>query len=234
MKCKLLCFLTLLTLFSCGKISHLGFFTEDQPSGKQDFILEVTINKSNYALPIFTLPIYDFNQGLVIGEIAVDSSNTITLRFDANILGNTGIDTEWNLPNGRPIPFIATDETKVFVFGIGNTNSRIYVSLDNDQTILGLALNIEELPPTKEPGGLNALLPYSLDQYSGVLGLYLGNAPGESGFAFFVNVTAAVQSNQKSLSLGKIQTLNQSPKREVKKVYRHVKEYLKGQDTHLY
>ncbi len=229
MKHILFLFVFSLWISSCGKVSDFSFSIEED-NEKQYFDLMTKVDANSYRLPIFSLPLYDFSKGLVVGDISVSSDNIINMRLQTDVLQGVGMGFDWSLPNGRPIPYILKPETKAFYFQIGQTNSRVYLAFDNDQAVLGLALNISQLPPTQMPGGLNAFVPFAKEKVSGTMGLYLGNEFGQNGFALFIDFSQAVGANTSELA--------NYIKRPSQKAFRHTgamaREYLKDQDLDLY
>ena len=229
MKRILLTILLTTQLFSCGKIQKVEFTIEDQ--NEESFYHLVTkVDKSSYKLPVFSLPLYDFSQGLIVGQMTVTGDNTIDLLLNTSVVDDIDMGIDWKLPNGKPIPYVLKPETKTYNFQIGNSQSQIYLAFEKDQAILGLSLNISQLPPTQVPGGLNAFIPFNNDRLTGTMGLYMGQQVGTSGFALFVDFSSFVNSEKSQL-----ESYVEKPSR---KSFRHsskmAKEYLLRDDLQLY
>ena len=188
----------LITLFtcqilSCGKITSFQFKI-DNLNEESYYHLTTKVNQSNYRLPVFSLPLYDFSVGLIVGEITVSGDNTIDLKLNTNVIDGIDMNIDWKLPNGKPIPYVLKPDTKTYHFQIGNSKSRVYLAFDKEQAILGLSLNISELSPTQVAGGLNTFIPFDREKITGTMGLYLGNQLGTSGFALFIDFSSIVGS----------------------------------------
>lgn len=175
------------TFISCGKVSHVGFEIDDTDEAIF-YEIEIGINSNSYPLPYFSLPLYDFKQGMVVGNIEVNEQNVVSVKLDSLLLEQLDVGRSWALPNGKPAPFLLQGSKRFYDFQIGNTNSRVYLTLDGEIAVFGLALNIASLKPTNHVGGFNALVPFSRDEVNGSVGLYFGNKEGQSGFAIFVDI----------------------------------------------
>nr|HRO68274.1 hypothetical protein [Pseudobdellovibrionaceae bacterium] len=95
------------------------------------------------------------------------------------------------LPNGTLIPVAGVDRNKWVTISVGSS-SRVYLNFDQAQSsaVLGVALGIDALTTGVIA---NVLIPFNSNNVSGLAGIYSGAMAGQSGFAFFLNMSGVIQ-----------------------------------------
>ena len=98
------------------------------------------------------------------------------------------------LPNGSNLPLAGIDENNTMVeLEISQINSKIYLALDRDTTIVGFAIAIKEFDVMKDYiGGANIFLGFNIRDVLGMVGLFTGKDEGQSGLGIFVDLSSVI------------------------------------------
>lgn len=98
------------------------------------------------------------------------------------------------LPNGEDLPIGSTTEhSQMYELSIPQINSKIYIGLGKDMTILGFAIAIKEFDIIGDSiNGANVFLGFNIKGVQGNAGLFTGTGHMESGLGFFVDLSSVV------------------------------------------
>jgi hypothetical protein len=184
------------SLTACSNSSFLKSMSLSvSEQNSQDFInLTTEVSMGNISLTELTLPIYDPNTQVQLGEIdlnsAADGAITLSLNASAVTSGTSALGA--TLPNGRALPGAMASTTLV---GIPVLNySRVYIGGDlKSSIVVGMALTISAFDSLSAIGNANIFFGEAFNtSLSGIAGLYTGTAANESGIAVFATYTAPV------------------------------------------
>lgn len=207
----------LLLVTSCGdhlkRIEVYKYYPEEN---KTYIKLIASVDSSRYKLPIMQMPLYDFHRGVFVGDFETTSDNHIILKLHDSLLPELEFDSEWKLPNNREVPYIIDPKTQVYTFNVGQSKSRVYIALGHKSAVLGMAINMRGLKPSRENEGINILVPYTKNDLSGAIGLYIGTEQDQSGFALFTDISKRLYGSDS----GKM-TIQNISKRKLRNQLRH-------------
>jgi len=153
----------------------------------------------NLSFTALDLPIRDpQNFPQILGEISlrptIDLSMTeIQLSLNLSKLAKNKGSGVATLPNGSSIPIGGIKKEKVIELVIDKINSKIYLGLDNDTTILGFAIAINEFDVLSNYlGGTNLFLGFNIENVLGSVGFFSSIDPGKSGLGLFVDLSSVI------------------------------------------
>lgn len=172
-------------------------------------------------MPSLQIPI--MKDGAAIGAVSlvpvVGNKTQFVVEYNVTELGDLGLG-QVTLPNGTLAPLIGTNPA--IAVDLGN-NAKLYVAAAANAYALGAAIPISGLDSIGQSiGGLNFFPQFAFDKAIGAAGIFAGNGPGKSGFAFFVDVTQYLQgldfglpSSSKSQALAMSRELMQMESHEI-------------------
>jgi len=100
------------------------------------------------------------------------------------------------LPNGNRIPVGGLQNTKVFAYNLKNSRSTVYLAYSGGVTMLGLAINIDQLDKLgSNVGAVNFFPSFNKNGVEGLAGIYTSQNPGQSGLAIFVSLKTLALTN---------------------------------------
>lgn len=186
---------------SCGKNPEQGIIKDvdihtELREGDVWLTLGAVFKLGVASLTEISFPVVDPNNGSIkYGEISFqpqeeEGMNEIRLSFNlssaAQVEGGLA-----KLPNGEDLPIAGVDTSKVLMLDIAEINSRIYIALNSEQSVVGFAVSIKEFEKIGNViSGANIFLGFDIKGVIGSVGLFTGNTPLENGLGFFVDLTS--------------------------------------------
>jgi len=175
-----------LALSACGAgskvVSNIAF-TDEVNSGDLYAGIDATLAAGSIFLPASTLPLYNPNNpSQVLGQIETNGLHIIVRVNASEALRLPNLVDGAVLPNGASIPLTLPAGLKPVGIPVFNSNSVVYVAINGNQILVGVAVTIAK------NGGLNLplqlFLPFTIDpQVSGTAGFFLGDKQGVAVFA---------------------------------------------------
>ncbi len=170
--------------------------------------MDATLAKTQFSLPSLVLPILDPNQlSRKLGELETYPDH-ILVRVNVSEVARLPMIEANQLPNGTRIPMVLND-AKMIGLPVANSGSKVYVAIQNQQVMVGAALNIREIAPSTN--AFNIFLPVQIsDSISGVGGMYFGSHSGvgifalKSGVPQLEQVSSLGLAQQKSFSMKRL------------------------------
>lgn len=177
-------------------VKGINLGTQEQ-NGEEYVQMQAQINTRALQMASITIPIYDPKvAGSLIGQLTLagglgTGTSTLTILIKSSALINLPTGTNYAvLPNGTAIPVAGVDAKKWMSIPLGNSgSSRVYFNLDmaNSKAVFGAAIGIDALSVGVVA---NALMPFALNNITGLAGIYTGVSAGQSGFALFVDASS--------------------------------------------
>jgi len=184
-------------LTGCGKINFVsGAQVTNYTSGGDQFVqLAVDLNAAGLVLPTLSIPIPDLkNPSLDYGSISINPSAlgiTVNISVVANLPTLGSSDT---LPNGTALPVSNYDPSSMLSLTLAGSNSEAYIEFNQakKEALFGTAIAISEFNIGVP---VDLFVPFTLPNgISGVAGVFTGTQTGQSGFAFFADVSPVLTS----------------------------------------
>lgn len=145
--------------------------------------MNATLSAGGLVLPSAKLPLYNpKNPSEKIGEI---ETNGLQIRVSVNAsraLKLPGLIDGTRLPGGTSLPLILPQGLAPIGIPVFNSNSVVYVAINGQQILLGVAITIAKEDRLKLP--LSIFLPFQMGpEISGTAGFFLGEKQGVAVFA---------------------------------------------------
>lgn len=191
-----------LSLSACG--GNVSSILKDaklelkQENGQGVVSLTTEIDTKNLILSAVTLPIYDQqNPPRELGKVQIATDITtnktvLTATFNYQTALNLPAPMYSSiLPNGASIPLAGIDMSKMMVFDVGLSGSKLYMYYDAaaKKSVIGVAINIPSLTIGQTA---NLFANFNFNSVSGLAGIYLGQAAGTSGIGIFTDLSKVV------------------------------------------
>lgn len=176
-------------------VKGVNLGTQEQ-NGEEYVQLQAQINTRALQMASITIPIYDPKvAGSLIGQLSLagglgTGTSTLTILVKSSALINLPTGTNYAvLPNGTAIPVAGVNSKNWMSIPLGTGSSRVYFNLDmaNSKAVFGAALGIDALSVGV---AANALMPFAMNNITGLAGIYTGVSSGQSGFALFVDASS--------------------------------------------
>lgn len=160
----------------------------------QEVVLRVSsdVDFGNVIFPSIQLPVIRDNRQIgTVSMIPVLGSKTqLVIEVNASAMADLAVGPAL-LPNGTLAPLIGTNSAIAVDLG---SRAKLYVAAAANAYALGVAIPISGLDSIGQSlGGLNFFPMFAIDNAVGAAGIFASNTPGNSGFAFFVDLTSYVQ-----------------------------------------
>lgn len=119
--------------------------------------------------------------------------NKIGVRLNLSNIGHVGSGTP-TLPNGEALPIgTVSPKSKLYEVYIPQINSKLYIGLGPDMTIMGFAITLKEFDAVADyVNDANVFLGFTIKGVQGNAGIYTGTSTMESGLGFFVDLSSVV------------------------------------------
>ncbi len=164
------------------------------------------INSGAMMFPMITLPIVDPNDpghpyGSLTMQRTLQGKNMLLARINlTKASGAQGVTDPGNLPNGTAIPVAGVQDIVAFQAG---GNSRVYLSLNNNSKMLGVAIAIKEFDAiAKYVPGANLFFDFPQQNgIRGIAGIFTGLQSATSGFGLFIDATNLIQDQNQNRTL---------------------------------
>ena len=207
-----------------------------------------TISNNNFHLPAIDIPITNPNDpnGAVYGQVSIHdilpTGSEIILSANISTISQTpGL--EPTLPNGTDIPVGGLDQTTVIGFPIQKSGVSVYGAFSDVTAMLGVAVAIKEFDNLGHQAcPINVMPAFDFGKgIRGIGGIFTGCDPGQSGVAFFVDASAALNGGDAKFAAyndgSNLEFTNVHPDslRDETKVYRalyYLNKKLKGKQLH--
>jgi hypothetical protein len=198
--------LTLPLLTSCGKnqgsnsiVSNVSLGSYESEGEKHLEVL-TEIDLGSITLPNISYPIIKAKDGRTVGALEIRSllDGNNELAFDLNLASALGGALTQNslLPNGNKIPVGGLQNSQVYAYELKNSRSTVYLAYSGGVTMLGLAINIDQLDKLGgNIGSVNFFPSFNKNGIEGLAGIYTSQTPGKSGLAFFVSLKTLALTN---------------------------------------
>ena len=190
-----------LLISSCGKNPEQGIVKDvdihtELREGDVWLTLGAVFKLGAASLTDISFPVVDpQDSSIKYGEVSFrpqeeEGLNEIRLSFNlssaAQVEGGLA-----KLPNGEDLPIAGVDTSNVLQLDIAQINSRIYLALNSEQTVLGFAIAIKEFGKIGDTlSGANLFLGFDIKGVIGSVGLFTGDEPLENGLGFFVDLSS--------------------------------------------
>ncbi|MBX3040353.1 MAG: hypothetical protein KF789_06550 [Bdellovibrionaceae bacterium] len=173
---------------------HLG---NVEQNGVEYVEVRASLNTQGLFLTALTVPVFDpKNPTQIIGQVSIigglgNKTAELSVLIRSDILPQLPSAGQGVLPNGTLIPVAGVDRNKWVTISVGSS-SKVYLNIDQAQSsaVLGVALGIDALTTGVIA---NVLIPFNSNNVSGLAGIYSGAGAGQSGFAFFINMSGLLQ-----------------------------------------
>jgi len=197
-----------LGLFACGAgqspLNNINI-TRDETTGDLYVGVEAELQLNQASFPSLTIPLRDRSTGKVYGALSLRPglNGESYLRFDVNMSEVTDVPVlaDPRLPNGTLLPIAGLEE--VIALQV-QERSRVYVGYSQSNVMLGIAIVLDALDGAAQDVP-NANLFFQIGEQhanvKGLVGLFTGDQPGESGVGIFVDVTRQANLFANTLSL---------------------------------
>ena len=196
-----------LLLPACGKFKLVeDFRTQTIVDEAQNLWLKasVKINLGLITLPSAAWPIR--SNGVQVGVVKIQSPNNLSLEANITTLSKDRLSRWDRLPNGDQVPVSGMQD----VFGISiSSRSMVYFAVQNQQTMLGVAVVIPELDRIGDKNPLSGIW-WPVDGATGskgLVGIFTSRTASSSGLGFFV--TSPVAPAAAPAASGSMQLLSQ-------------------------
>ncbi len=202
------CVLSLLLslLASCGKNGGSNSIVDNvslgsyESNGEQHLEVLTQIDLGSITMPTISYPIIKAKDGRTIGTLEIrnvlDGSNE--LAFDVNLAQALGgaLTQSSVLPNGNKIPVGGLQNSQVYAYQLKNSRSTVYLAYSGGVSMIGLAINIDQLDKLgSNIGAVNFFPSFNKNGVEGLAGIYTSQTPGQSGLALFVSLKTLTLSN---------------------------------------
>jgi hypothetical protein len=174
------------TLMGCGagsKVVTNVAFTDEVQSGDLYVGIDATLAKGSIVLPAAKLPLYNpKNPSQVLGELETNGLHILARVNASEALSLPDLGDGTKLPNGAPIPLVLPNGLRPVAIPVFNSNSIVYVAVNGNQILLGVAVSILKEDGLNLP--LDLFVPFTISpQIGGTAGFFLGEKQGVAVFA---------------------------------------------------
>ncbi len=229
-----------LGLMGCGagsKVVTNVAFTDQVIGGDLYAGIDATLAPGSLSLPAATLPLYNPNNpSQILGQI---QTNGLHILVDVNTtaaLKLPGLVDGTKLPSGSAIPLVLPAGLKPIGIPAFNSNSIVYVALNGNQVLVGVAVTLASNTNLNLP--LDLFLPFTINaQIKGTAGFFLGTKQGVAVFALkdAATVPTAIGGSTKALAasaavrssperVGKIEVRNDRISRSTLRKFQQVQD----------
>lgn len=175
-----------LTLTGCGagsKVVTNVTFSDEVQNGDLYAGIDATLAPGSIVLPAATLPLYNpKNPSQVLGQIETNGLHVIARVNASQALNLPDLADGTKLPSGAPIPLVLPSGLKPIGIPAFNSNSLVYLAINGNQILVGVAVSILKEDRLNLP--VNLFLPFAIsNQISGTAGFFLGEKQGVAVFA---------------------------------------------------
>lgn len=187
-------------LTGCGAgnkiISHIEF---DQEVVADDLLVEMdaTLAPGGIVLPQVVLPVYHpRNPSRKLGEVETDGLHIILRMNASEALRLPDLADGNRLPNGANLPLVLPSGMNPIGIPVFNSNSRVYLAVNGNQLLAGVAVTIAKEDRLNLPLGI--FRPFAINsEIHGTGGFFLGEKQGVAVFALRekASIPAAMSSN---------------------------------------
>lgn len=250
-----LCLLLGTGLTGCGKGGGLGGMVEDvqvstiERDGQLYGQLTATLNTGAMMIAGLDVPIVNPKQpGKILGHVSINSNfcgqsfcGGSVLKVDMNISAiSNGGPLDHTLPNGAPVPIGNIEQGAVVALPIGHTGARLYVGMGKNVALVGFALPFKQFDSIGQyVPGVNLWQPFDLGEKGrGIVGIFTGMQPGQSGLGLFVDLSGVLKKSSLQMVRGEFGAASnvkqqlvpmagvesQPSKRDMKKLIRKINE----------
>jgi hypothetical protein len=145
--------------------------------------IDATLAPGSIVLPNVKLPLYNpKNPSQVLGEIETNGLHIIAHVNASQALKLPDLADGSTLPSGAAIPLNLPAGLKPIAIPAFNSNSLVYVAINGNQIMVGVAVSILKEDSLKLP--LNLFLPFTISrEITGTAGFFLGDKQGVAVFA---------------------------------------------------
>jgi hypothetical protein len=182
-----------LGLMGCGagsKVVSSVVFSDEVSGGDLYAGIDATLTPGSITLPPATLPLYNpKNPSQTLGEIETNGLHIIARVNTSAALNLPDLADGTVLPSGAAIPLVLPAGLKPVAIPAFNSNSLVYVAINGNQILVGVAVSILKEDRLKLP--LSLFLPFTISpEISGTAGFFLGDKQGVAVFALKDSATA--------------------------------------------
>lgn len=127
------------------------------------------------------------------GKICAGNELSIALNVSQITRSDSAALRVNTLPNGTPIPIGGLQGSTVLGLPIGKTGALAYLGYGDNVALVGAALPFKQLD--KVGGyvpGVNIFQPFGSDKVNGIVGIFTGAGPGQTGIGLFVDFYSAM------------------------------------------
>ena len=216
MKKTLLIFTLLFFTLSCGQngqqqqvvkeVNLLTSIENDEAFLSFAMIINIgTTNLTSITLPIINPLKRDIQYGSVSFRPTLQPGlNEIKVKLNLSKMAKK-IGGFAKLPNGDDLPVAGMDESRIIELEIEEIHSKVYLALQPEHVMMGFAIAIKEFDVLNgHIPGANIFLGFDVKGVYGLVGMFTGNDPWESGLATFIDLGKYIGSQAiKDLLAGK-------------------------------
>lgn len=173
-------------LTGCGagtKVVSNVAFTNEVVNGDLYAGVDATLAPGSITLPAAVLPLYNpKNPSETLGRIETNGLHIIASVNASAALNLPDAVDGTKLPGGSAIPLVLPAGLKPIAIPAFNSNSLVYLAINGNQIMVGVAVSILKEDGLNIPLGL--FLPFTINsQISGTAGFFLGEKQGVAVFA---------------------------------------------------
>jgi len=174
------------TLMGCGagsKVVTNVVFSDEVQNGDLYAGIDATLAQGSIVLPAAKLPLYNpKNPSQVLGEIETNGLHVMARVNASQALTLPDLADGTKLPSGTAIPVVLPKGLTPIGIPAFNSSSLVYLAVNGNQIMLGVAVSILKEDSLKIP--LNLFLPFVISpQINGTAGFFLGDKQGVAVFA---------------------------------------------------
>ena len=175
-----------LAMSGCGagsKVVTQVAFSDEVVNGDLYAGIDATLSPGSITLPAAKFPLYNpKNPSQALGEIETNGMHVIARVNASAALKLPDLIDGTKLPSGAAIPLNLPAGLVPVGIPAFNSNSVVYVAINGNQILVGVAVSILKEDSLKLP--LNLFLPFTINQQiSGTAGFFLGEKQGVAVFA---------------------------------------------------
>ena len=166
---------------------------EDQSTQEVQLSFTTDLNLGNMSFPAISLPIMHPKKAYPIGQLdlvpALNNKNQLKVSFNVTQLADLQV-SQAVLPNGNPIPMIASNQ--VISVNIGS-NGKLYFAATSTGVVVGLALPIKSFDGIgRALPGINFFPVNSYGKINATAGLFTSAEAGKNGLAIVADFSKAI------------------------------------------